>query len=40
MVSLNTIDKILVRDPQPRVFAVRSRTLAKVDSMALGQWLA
>ena len=33
--SLNTVDRMLARDPQPRVLAVRSRTLAKVDSIGL-----
>ena len=33
LASMNTIERMLVRETQPRVFAVRSRTLAKVDSI-------
>jgi hypothetical protein len=35
LVSLNTNARMLARDTQPRVLAVRRRTLAKVDSMGL-----
>ncbi len=33
LASLNTIARMPARETQPRVFAVRSRTLAKVDSI-------
>ncbi len=33
--SLNTMDRMLVRDPQSRVLAVRNRTVANVDSIGL-----
>lgn len=34
--SLKTIARMLARETQPRVLAVRSRTLAHVDSIGLG----
>ena len=33
--SLNTVDRMLARDPQPRDLTVRRRTVAKVDSIGL-----
>ncbi len=35
LASLNTVHRMLARDPQPRLLAVRNRTLANVDSIGL-----
>ena len=34
-INLNTIAKVVSLDPQPRLFFVLSRTVAKVDSIGL-----